>query len=70
MKQNFWNGCFFFAGREHAQQERKRKLEGEASPALAALDLRCWDSDSILDLAFPCAACVVLAGAVICATAL
>lgn len=71
---NWWAGglamCAYWAGREVAQAEA-RFIAGFVTsghradmPRWAALDPRSWNTDSfIFDLALPCLACWVLAGA-------
>lgn len=52
-------GAFFFVGREHAQQQAFYK-RGD----FEAFDLRRWDMDALLDLAFPVVAVAVVWAAV------
>lgn len=53
-------GIGFFAGREHAQAEKR--LSGRyADTTWKAFDLRLWDWNSRWDLIFPAVACAIFA---------
>lgn len=58
-------GIAFFAGREFTQAQRAiAKAQGAALsdlPWYAALDIRRWSRDGVLDLLFPWVACLLLA---------
>lgn len=57
-------GIGFFVGREHAQAERRWQPQWGPLTDFSGFNLRKWDRGSVLDLAWPVVACVVVAGVV------
>lgn len=58
-------GIGFFAGREHAQAEKRWRSEWGQRTVLSGFDLRRWDRGSICDLLCPVVACGLVAGVVV-----